>query len=161
MRGMKTVGLLFALWTVGCGGNGTVPAASDPRCAAFCTIEMPDNPLAFDVCSTDSAASCVQICEQHIAGTSSVCADCLLEDGGFGGDSAEGSPTSCTSGSGSCTGSASQCTASNASTTCTYCNDDQAAQDACEAKLFPRRVIACMPDFRPVSACADLCVPSK
>jgi len=60
-----------------------MPGSSDARCAALCTDELPEHEGAYDVCSSESLAQCVGLCQTRIQGTENLCAECLLEDAEF------------------------------------------------------------------------------
>lgn len=131
-----------------CGGDDDPFADADPRCRALCTIETPSLDGAFDICSTASAGTCVDLCEARIAGTETLCATCLLEDADFGTDDAVSPGDFCENGT---------CTVLGRTGECTYPEGDQAARENCLRQVSPRREVACETEFEPVSECASTC----
>jgi hypothetical protein len=102
---------------------------------------------AFDVCSAESARSCVDQCEARIAGIAPVCASCLVEDAYFWPDG-DGYEVLC---------EGTTCSIQGPGGTCTFPEGDRAAQEDCVRVAFPRREVACEPRFRPVTECASVC----
>jgi hypothetical protein len=144
-RAVLAITLPFALLlAVACGSSG----ASDPRCQSLCTVK--DRTYG-SVCSQDSADTCADTCGAHIDGTTTACGDCLLQDAEFG--------TSTTTGGNSC-GSDKTCGSGVLCSTsvCSFCQGDQAAEDACVAKTYPRKEVACTPKFRDAAKCSAVCV---
>src|SRR5687767_2525387 len=129
----------------GCGGS-----EPDPRCVSVCEIREPSVEGAFDICSESSAAACVDECGVRIEGLETVCSSCVLEQAYFGTGGGDGISPMCMDGSCVMYGD-------EAGETCTYQEDDQAAQDDCYRQLFPRREVECSASFRPVTECADVC----
>ena len=136
-------------------GSSTGGGTDDPRCTQLCAIEQPVIPNVGEVCSQASADACVQQCAAHIAGTTAPCADCLLQDAFFG-EETGGSSGNCMSPSTKCPTSA-ECTESGNGGTCTYCQDDQAAQDMCYAQAHPLQEVDCPTNFPDATKCTALC----
>lgn len=63
--------------------GGSPSPSDDPRCAALCAYEPPPTDDAFAVCSDESLHRCSELCEARIEETSTLCAECLLEDAVF------------------------------------------------------------------------------
>jgi hypothetical protein len=150
MKHIKAV-LFFTL--AACASNdGHVDTSDrDPRCVAACPETMPEVEGAGAVCNAASRTQCLDECEARIAGLPSVCQSCLLEKACF--------EPGCGSDGVSIGGSCDQttCTIESQYGTCTYATDDQAAYDACLAKIDPRREVTCAVEFRPTTECASVC----
>jgi hypothetical protein len=134
-----------------CGGGGgdsgtVVPSSDDPRCSALCTIDIPRVDGAFGVCDTDSASNCVDLCEARIKGASSICGSCLLEQAEF--QAGYGGGSSCTN---------DQCTISSELGSCTFTDQNQAQEEDCDRKVFPRKTVSCTVEFESVTKCASVC----
>ncbi len=145
---MKRVALLVGVALAACGSDDDPYADADPRCAALCTIEEPPLEGAGDICSTASAESCLDQCAARIAGTTSVCGSCLLEDASFEDDDEVSPGDFCENGTCTMTGRAGECS---------YPEGDQAARDNCRRQVYPRREVACETEFEPVADCASVC----
>ncbi|WP_394849163.1 hypothetical protein LZC95_17160 [Pendulispora brunnea] len=143
-------GLAIALY--GCSDDGD---ASDPRCAQLCAIDEPSLEGAYDVCSEKSASDCRTECAARLSGTTSVCAQCLLEDASFGIGAQDGLGVSCGSGSAQC-GSQS-CTMTGRAGSCTYCGDNKQQTEDCIRQVEPRRSVECKTRYQSVSKCAQFC----
>ena len=91
--------LVVALSAASCGddsdeGNGQADAggqvgadaapSSEERCAAFCVAEEPELEGAYNVCSSDSIAACVQDCVLKIENKTWDCSACLMYNTKFG-----------------------------------------------------------------------------
>lgn len=140
--------LLFA-----CGGGADTDldlGNRDPRCVAACPETMPSHPDIGPICDAASRTQCLDQCEARIAGLSTVCQNCLVEDACFdpGCGSDDGSPVFCDETS---------CTISSSLGSCTYRQDDDAMRDNCERQINPRREIACAASFQPTTKCASVC----
>ncbi|MGE0867560.1 MAG: hypothetical protein AB7P03_03295 [Kofleriaceae bacterium] len=152
---MRTLALAvcsFAVIAVGCGGGGSDLDLDnrDPRCVTACTDDPPDVEGSGDVCNTQSQAVCLDDCEARIADTSTVCANCLLEDAYFGPGDGDGfASTSCNA--------QNECTITNGKDSCMYTSNDQQELEDCLRQLFPRREVACDVDYRPTTECASVC----
>ena len=144
----STLMFSIAVTVAACGGDDDPFANADPRCAAGCAIEIPELDGAYDVCTTASARTCVELCELRIADVASLCATCLLEDIEFGTNGDDVSGGFCDNGT---------CTVSGREGDCSYPANDRAARDACMRQVYPRRELACEVEFRPVSECASVC----
>ncbi len=143
---------LVCLVATACGGDGDDDpyAGADPRCAQACAIETPSLEGAYEVCSTASARACVDVCEARIAGMSSLCASCLLEDARFETDDPV-IPFDC---------DGTTCRYTGWGGTCTFPEGDLEAREDCARTAYPRREVACEPRWRPVAECASTCASS-
>ncbi len=149
---MRTIrSLLYSVTALvlacGCGNDDSPFANADPRCAAVCAIRTPSLEGAFDVCSMDSAAACLEQCEIRIADVATVCAGCLLERASFRTDPIDIS-SDCT---------ASGCIIYGRAGSCSYPPGNAAAEDDCLRQVYPRREVDCEVSFRPVNDCAEVC----
>jgi len=148
---LAVVAALGSLFAFACGGG----AASDPRCGAVCAVSEPPLAGAGDVCSQASADACKQECGARLSGVTSVCGDCLLQDAHLGGSAVGGVSDICNT-SPMCANGA-LCTRMGRTGSCTYCEHDMAAQQACEVKVDPRREVPCTTEFRDPAKCSALC----
>jgi hypothetical protein len=146
--------MMLSLLLPACGGGGY--AAKNPQCDALCKIEEPSLEGAYNICSTASADSCKELCDLRIDGQTSLCTSCLLEKAKYGSDQVKQNSACATQTPSSC-GSGALCTESHSGTSCSWCENDQAAHDNCMRTLFPRTEIDCDVEFRPVSDCASFC----
>lgn len=150
---MKMTSLVLVVAAFGCsGGGGEDLADRDPRCVAACTDDPPQIDGAGDVCNTDSRVQCLDECEARIAGVTTVCANCLVEDACFdpGGCDDRGVQIADCNSSG-------QCTITGRVGSCTYPMGNQTALENCERQVDPRREVACTAKFQATSACASSC----
>ncbi|HVK83591.1 MAG TPA: hypothetical protein VM513_05760 [Kofleriaceae bacterium] len=147
MRNAGLAGLMALGLFVGCGGDDGGTALGDPRCVAVCTDEPPSVAGAFDVCDPASTTGCFDECEARIADVATVCASCLLERASFGPGVLVINEQ--------CSGTT--CTVTGRVGSCSFAQDDPAAKNDCYRQVYPRREIACEPDFRDPAECASLC----
>lgn len=141
----------------GCGGGGGASGDggsgnADPRCVSLCQIDEPSVEGAYDICSAESAALCIEECEARISDATSICASCLLENAYFG--TGPRGTEDCRFAA-AC-GGGTECTVRGA-VTCSYCSEDTASEESCLRMAYPRREVRCTPRFRPVAECAALC----
>lgn len=151
--GSRMTKLAMVLMVVAaCAGDDGVDLDSyDPRCVTACTDAPPPLDGAGDVCDTASRKTCLDSCAVRIAGVTTVCASCLLEDACF-------DPNGCDdviSPGDQCTNNT--CTRTGRAGSCSYPANDSAARDNCERQVNPRREVACTVEFAPVSTCASSC----
>ena len=144
-------GLFVVACLIGCGGGSSPIGDADPRCAAACTDDPPQIDGAGDVCNSSSQSACIDECEARIAGVSSLCASCLVEDACFnpGGCDAVVIGNDCNSNG--------QCTITGRNGSCTYPDGDETARENCERQVNPRREVACTAEFRSTSECTSEC----
>ena len=150
MRSLACLSILAAtciLPAAGCGEDDPY-ADADPRCASICAIEEPAIEGAGDVCDLASARLCLDNCATRLVDVSTVCGTCLLEQADFGLDQEVGDTDFCTE---------TTCEMSGREGTCSYPTGDDAAREACERQVNPRREVACQAESRPVSECAAPC----
>lgn len=167
----------------GCDGrqDGS-PGSTDPRCAVLCTDEPSHFEGAYDVCSSESLAQCVALCEARVDDVSSLCAECLLEDAYLddpvdmavdlcvdAGDCYVGLSRVCVDGcwidesgsscsDGSCDGARAEYEMEVArGDACSYREGDEVGRASCHSRLHPREEVACEVEFGTVTACADVC----
>ena len=135
-------------------GDGDESGTGDPRCESLCVVQEPSLSGAYDICSAESAAVCKEDCAAHIAGVSSLCATCLLEDACFDANCAGSGSTAV-----SCffDGAGTTCAVTGREGSCTYPGGDQTARDNCIRQVYPRRTVGCSPDYRPVTECNSIC----
>lgn len=179
--------VVFAIVASGCGaesegGGAGVPVSNDPRCAAICTDEQPEFAGAYDVCSGETLAQCVDLCEVRIEGADNLCSECLLEGAYLDAPSGirfdqctddrtcyVGIPRFCINGcwvdhvgtdcsAGTCDNAQDEYEAQVAAGfACAYTAGDEQGRAACHAEVQPREEVACEVEFESVTACADLC----
>ena len=137
-------------------GGGDDGGSTDPRCVELCEIDEPSLEGAYDVCSAESAKQCKASCDARIEDVSSACASCLLEDADFGLGGSSGFGDECSAPSPEC-GQGARCTIAGHGGECSYCEGDQAAEEACIRQAHPRREVDCDADFRDPAECAELC----
>lgn len=137
---------LLAVAAPACGGDD---AAVDPRCESVCAIDEPPVAGAYDICSEASADQCRRECTARIADVATVCGTCLIEEACFAPDCGGDSPGDfCEAG---------QCTVTGREGQCTYPEGDTAAREDCLRQVYPRRVVECATEYRPVSECGASC----
>ena len=151
--GMTRTSLVLMSTLAACSGEGAELdlADRDPRCVAACPETMPEYDGAGEVCDSASRAQCLDECEARIAGVSSLCQSCLVENACF-------DPGGCFSGdgpSGTCLNDT--CTISSQFGTCSFNVNDQAAKLRCYQQVDPRREVACTAEFQPTTECAMVC----
>lgn len=144
--------LLLAFALAACAGDGhdLDLSARDPRCIAACPETMPPYQNAGSVCDSPSRALCLDECEARIAGVSTVCQSCLVEDSCFspGCDDRGGVGGTCINDT---------CTISSEFGTCTFNVNDEAQKQRCYQQVDPRREVACAVEWRPTTECASVC----
>lgn len=121
---------------------------ADPRCASLCEIVEPPLSGAYDICSFDSASSCVDQCESRIGNVGGDCADCLLDFASFGTDPIDAS-AACDQGG--------NCTMEGPGGRCTYRADDPSDRDRCTRIVHPRREVECFVNFQSARNCTTTC----
>lgn len=129
--------------------DGVDVSDRDPRCVSACPVTMPYYEGAGRVCNAASREQCLDECEARIAGVSSICQSCLVEEAEFSPDGSDGVGFS------NCTNTS--CTITTEFGTCTYPVNDQAAQMKCYQQVDPRREVTCTAEFRPTTECATVC----
>jgi hypothetical protein len=143
---------LVTMVLAACGGGSGDPDLSDydTRCVAVCTDSPPEIEGSGDICNSASRTTCLDLCEARIAGQTSLCQTCLLEDAYYGsdGDVVVGGGTECNQ---------TTCTITGRNGSCTYPQNDNAKYEMCMRQVYPTREVACEVDFQPVSDCATTC----
>lgn len=136
----------------GPGGTDIDVSDRDPRCVAACPVTMPRYEGAGRVCDGASREQCLDECEVRIAGLSSLCQSCLLEESCFAPDG-----DGCGSGDVSFGCDNNICTIYGELGRCDYPYGDMAAELMCRQKVDPRREVTCAVEFRPTTECASVC----
>ena len=137
---------------IACAGEDGVDVSDrDARCVAACTAEEPRYEGVGKICDAASRVQCLDECETRIAGVSTVCQNCLVEDACFGPDGCYGDDVGL-----SCINNT--CTVSSEFGTCSFNPNDEAAKLKCYQQVDPRREATCTSRFQPTSECAAVCI---
>ncbi|MGE0869407.1 MAG: hypothetical protein AB7P03_12645 [Kofleriaceae bacterium] len=161
------VGTLLVVGATACGGSGNGASDegdgdddegdpvlnNDPRCVAACT-DRSDMSIAGAgaVCDAASKMLCLDECAARIAGTSTPCGSCLVEEACLASDGCYGLPdvsTSCNFDN--------VCTVNGPKGSCSYPDGDIPKRDACHKQVNPRHEVECIAEFQPTTQCATLC----
>ena len=148
----KLVVVIALATLVACGADGASSTTNrDPRCVSACKVDPPAIVGAGEVCDMPSLVQCLDECEARIAGTTTVCGNCLVEEACLG--------PSCDPVGPGLDCDAAMCWTYGPKGMCSYPVNNEAAYEDCRRQVDPRATTACTAKFRATSDCASLCTP--
>lgn len=136
--------------------DGAGGASMDPRCAALCATVVDATGGA---CTEASVDACLSACADRLAVETAACGACLLAFASFDDPSAGliVADTQCAPATAQFCGGGSRCTmTAPEGGTCSYCEADVNARQACAASFAPSE-LDCQITFPDPAGCADAC----
>ncbi|MCA9523942.1 MAG: hypothetical protein KC609_23395 [Myxococcales bacterium] len=131
----------------------------DPRCVELCRPDQPFAPGYGNACSSVSVKNCIAVCQERIAGASTLCTSCLLE-GAFFDQPTASVPLVCERQTAREPGTPAktECKGRYNGVVCKFTNGNDAAEINCYKLWYPElEAQICKPTFEPISRCADAC----